>query len=185
MFKAIPDFPKYEINEDGEIYSLYFNKRREVKQRPPKWNPISRSWGYVTVTINTNKKVYYRYVHRLVFQSFIGPCPAGMEARHLDGNRLNNKLSNLAWGSPKQNSGIDKVVTGTSNRGIKNGGNRLRMEEIDLIIKLINNNVELSKIATIFKVSYQHIYNIKRGQKWAWYTKGKMNGSLKKPKNMR
>lgn len=42
-------------------------------------------------------------IHRLVLEMFIGPCPDGMECRHLDGNPLNNRLDNLRWGTHLEN----------------------------------------------------------------------------------
>ena len=43
-------------------------------------------------------------VDRLVLSAFVGPCPPGMDAYHIDGNLENNKLSNLRWDivAPKQ-----------------------------------------------------------------------------------
>ncbi len=48
----------------------------------------------------TKKQVY---VHQLVLGAFVGPCPIGMECRHLDGNPSNNFLSNLRWGTHLEN----------------------------------------------------------------------------------
>lgn len=45
-----------------------------------------------------------RTVHSLVLEAFTGPCPEGMEARHLDDNPTNNRLENLVWGTRSENS---------------------------------------------------------------------------------
>ena len=42
-----------------------------------------------------------------------------MVVRHLDGDKLNNRLSNLAWGTHEENA-ADKVEHGTSNHGERN-----------------------------------------------------------------
>ena len=42
-------------------------------------------------------------VHSLVALTFIGPCPSGQEVRHLDGNPLNNRVDNLAYGTRGEN----------------------------------------------------------------------------------
>ena len=31
----------------------------------------------------------------MVAEAFLGPCPAGQEVRHKDGNTMNNKIENL------------------------------------------------------------------------------------------
>lgn len=52
------------------------------------------------------------YVHRLVLAAFVGPCPEGMEVRHLDGNPANNRLENLKYGTVSENR-FDSVRHGT------------------------------------------------------------------------
>ncbi len=53
-----------------------------------------------------------RYVHQLVLEAFVGPCPSGLECRHLDGNPDNNQLENLRWGTRLENM-ADKKLHGT------------------------------------------------------------------------
>lgn len=45
-----------------------------------------------------------KYIHRLVLEAFVGPCPDGMEALHSDGNKTNNNVDNLRWGTPSENN---------------------------------------------------------------------------------
>lgn len=54
-------------------------------------------------------------VHRLVLEVFVGPCPEGMETRHLDGDPHRNWWpENLAWGTHTENM-QDRVRHGTHN----------------------------------------------------------------------
>lgn len=60
--------------------------------------------GYLQVNLwkeGVGKKLY---VHRLVLETFVGPCPPGMQCLHKDDNPANNHLSNLSWGTPAANS---------------------------------------------------------------------------------
>lgn len=43
-------------------------------------------------------------VHHIVLTTFVGPCPEGLECRHLDGVKTNCRLSNLAWGTVTENA---------------------------------------------------------------------------------
>lgn len=62
-----------------------------------------RQSGYQVVTLaRSGGRIHYR-VHRLVLTAFCGPRPAGLEGRHLDGDPSNNALSNLIWGTPREN----------------------------------------------------------------------------------
>ncbi len=53
--------------------------------------------GYVTVTLIEKKKKKIIFVHRLICETFIGPCPQGHVTNHKNGNKENNKVSNLEW----------------------------------------------------------------------------------------
>jgi hypothetical protein len=52
-----------------------------------------------------------RTVHSLVLEAFVGPCPPGMMARHINDNPTDNRLENLCWGTRSENS-YDAVRNG-------------------------------------------------------------------------
>ena len=56
-------------------------------------------------------------VHQEVLKAFVGEA-MGLECRHLDGNRVNNMLSNLDYGTKSQNAN-DKRRHGTMVQGEK------------------------------------------------------------------
>ncbi len=57
--------------------------------------------GYLVVTMGFGGP--QRSLHTLVLETHQGPRPLGTECRHLDGNKQNCCLSNLQWGTKKQN----------------------------------------------------------------------------------
>jgi hypothetical protein len=60
--------------------------------------------GYYRVCLDKNGKVRSFLVQRLVLETFVGPCPDGMEACHYpDSNKANNALSNLRWDTRLEN----------------------------------------------------------------------------------
>lgn len=91
--------------------------------------PSLNASGYHRVNLGRGNG---RLIHRLVLEAFVGPCPPGMECRHLDGNRTNNSLGNLAWGTRKENM-ADQVAHGTRARGQRHGMARLDDSAIDAI----------------------------------------------------
>jgi len=106
VFLPVEGFSDYEISNLGRV--------RSYKGKVPTILAgfISTS-GYWMVRLYRNGQVFNRYVHRLVLFAFDGEPATGHEARHLDGDRLNPRLSNLVWGTPVENA-ADKVRHGTS-----------------------------------------------------------------------
>ena len=49
-----------------------------------------------------------KYIHRLVLEAFVGPCPEGMETCHNNGVRTDNRLENLRWDTSSANN--DDIV---------------------------------------------------------------------------
>lgn len=85
--------PNYEASEIGEIRRI--DSCKVLK-------PCNKN-GYLAVSLWMDGLQYPRYVHRLVVEAFNGEIN-GFEINHIDGNKQNNKLSNL------------EVVTSTENK---------------------------------------------------------------------
>lgn len=76
-----------------------------MRRKPLILRPGKMVGGYLFVNLYQAAKVKTPVtVHRLVLEAFVGPRPDGMECRHLDGDPANNRLANLAWGSPVENA---------------------------------------------------------------------------------
>lgn len=43
------------------------------------------------------------YIHRWVLETFVGPCPVGMEACHRNDDAMDNRLDNLRWDTRQKN----------------------------------------------------------------------------------
>ncbi len=65
------------------------------------------SAGYLTVgvTPKPGDKSDTRLVHRLVVETFVGPAPTPqhIDIRHEDGDKTNNRLTNVKWGTRSEN----------------------------------------------------------------------------------
>ena len=90
------DYDKYEVYEDGRIYSYWTNKFLK---------PETKKDGYqrVILTDNEGKRKRY-YLHRVVYESVTGePIPKGFEINHRSEVKTENMISNLELLSHKQN----------------------------------------------------------------------------------
>ena len=96
MEKWVPinDFPEYEVSDEGRI--------RNIKTgRIMKSSVNSR--GYSQVCLRSNKQQYTKRVHRLVADAFHDKDRNDLDVNHIDGNKQNNKMSNLEFCSRKEN----------------------------------------------------------------------------------
>ena len=113
---GIKHTPGYEITRDGRVFSTEHNwrgyGRREITQ------DLNAS-GYPSVRISVNGKRKRYAVHVLVAENHLPPRPTeSHEVRHLDGNKLNSNVSNLAWGTPKENA-EDRDAHGRTSKGCR------------------------------------------------------------------
>src|SRR6266545_5415488 len=90
VWKEIPGLPDYEASTLGRVRSWRWVSPRRTA---PLLLTPDRSHRYLRVYPNQKPK----YVHRLVLEAFVGPCPDGMEASHENGICRDNRLSNLMW----------------------------------------------------------------------------------------
>lgn len=105
-WRPVPGFADYEVSNLGRVRS---HRRRQSRLLV---GGISRH-GYPKVRLYSAPSVSRsECVHRLVALAFLGPRPEGMEVRHLDGNKTNNVLGNLVYGTRSENQ-LDNVAHGT------------------------------------------------------------------------
>lgn len=97
----------YEVSDLGLVWA---SRRKGTRGGLLKTPLDNRS--YQQVNMCRDGRRWHTHVHVLVATAFHGPCPPGMECRHLDGDRSNNVVSNLAWGTPSENN-RDLVRHGT------------------------------------------------------------------------
>lgn len=138
----------YRIGSDGSVWTKWEVK---VIGRPGEYRVgsrficcLSKRWRQLkTFTANSGYRfvslskagVKQRYVHHLVLETFVGPRPPGAECRHLDGDKTDNRLENLAWGTKKENA-ADRLHYGNHQYGEKNPASKFTQEEAETIRRL-------------------------------------------------
>lgn len=66
--------------------------------------------GYLKITFKHKGKHINRLVHRLVASAFISNLDNKREVNHIDGNKLNNKVTNLEWVTSAENKRHSKAI---------------------------------------------------------------------------
>ncbi len=97
-----PVHRRFLVMADGRIW----RKRRRGIPGKPWWEdlvPFLDQHGYPGVHVSMGGENRLVSVHALVLEAFVGPRPAGQVCRHLDGEKTNNRLANLQWGTGAEN----------------------------------------------------------------------------------
>lgn len=91
---------KYQVSSLGNIKSLNYNGKKEIKQL----KPCIKGGNYYGVVLCKNGIKKELQIHRLVAQAFI-PNPNNLpEVNHKDENKINNCVDNLEWCTSKYNA---------------------------------------------------------------------------------
>ena len=169
IWKEIKNWPGYEVSDVGRVRCWNPRNRNAKIPIEPR---IVGGWvcptnGYPFVALSKNGEAIQFPVHFLVLTNFISERPKDMEARHLDGDKLNCRLSNLKWGTPKENQ-ADRFIHLTDNRGERHSLSKLSKGKVLEIKQMLANGVSQSKISRKFCVSRSAISEINRGKNWGW-----------------
>jgi len=109
----------YRVSNLGRVKSLNRITKRKDGILCPYYGKVLKfgtmSKGYKTVGLCKSGRVKTHLVHCLVLEAFVGARPIGHEVRHFpDKNKSNNKLTNIQWGTHRQNQ-LDRTFHGTDN----------------------------------------------------------------------
>lgn len=124
-YRDVLGVPGYQVGSDGSVWSCWKQSGRGkgggmgsvsfvTGERRKRLRLGSRRYLTVTLRGNGTRRTYL--VHHLVAIAFCGPRPEGMEVRHLNDNKHDNRAVNLAWGTPKENA-ADRDRNGRTYRG--------------------------------------------------------------------
>lgn len=98
-------------------------------------------------------------VHRLVAMAFIENTENKLSVNHIDGNRSNNKVTNLEWVTPKENvlhsfkHGARKICKEVPKKTLLTD---FQVSQIDKLRTIYTVN----QIAKLFNIEYQSLKNI-------------------------
>lgn len=163
-FREIESYPGYWVSKYGEIYST----RQKKEGRPLLQHPQEGGYQRVFLWNRETRKIDGKSVHVLVLEAFAGPCPEGMEARHLDGNASNNRLDNLKWGTRLENV-EDRTKHGKHLRNAARGSRVAGVKLTEEIVRDILRSPERpSEIARRLGLTTNHVSQIKRREMWKW-----------------
>lgn len=169
IWKDIPGYEgKYQASNLGRIKSLKRKvhgvnpyTRKEFLRTIPECILRPGSYcktGHLSVVLGHGTAG--KPVHQLIMLTFVGLPPVGCEVLHNDGDPQNNKLSNLRYGTRRENI-LDVYRQGKRWR-------KLSVSEVEEIKFGLWCGYSLAELATPYGVTVSAISCIKRGRTFKW-----------------
>ena len=160
----MPDYPGYEISNHGRLWSSW---RRGKNWLPGLRQGCITTSGYRRYILQGSEgERRQRTAHALVAEAFIGPRPEGLYVLHGDGDKLNNHVGNLRYGTPSERA-LDAVGRGTFQMGEDHAGALLTEDQVHEIRRLLSTTgSSYAEIGERFDVGPWVVRNIHRGLAW-------------------
>lgn len=163
LWRTVPGYPAYEVSLEGVV------RRRQgfrCRRAPRVLAPFIRANGYAQIVLHQDGGRRRFGVHQLVALAFLGPKPSPLhQVAHLDGQRLNNHVSNLAWLLPIEND-AHKDLHGTRLRGSQIPSAKLTEAQVALIRQALATGSRQCVLAQVYGVSDSAVSLIARNQTW-------------------
>ena len=160
--KPIPGYPGYYATDTGDIISDRSGVCRRIASR------LHRGYLHVNIKTAPGRQNQHKVpVHRLVLFAFDGPSPGpDHQCRHLDGDALNNRPSNLCWGTAAENL-ADQILHGTAaclRAGEGHNAAKLSDYSVAQIRRLLAEGETQAEIAWWYGVSQKQVSDIANGR---------------------
>ena len=111
----------YQVSNMGRVKSLNFNREQILRASP---NPK----GYLHLSLSKNNRKRTWRVNIIVEKAFIPNPENKPTVNHLNGNKIDNRVENLAWATNAENT-EHAVKTGLIKSGAQNVLSKLSEED--------------------------------------------------------
>jgi hypothetical protein len=152
----------YEVSSMGNVRRAKPG-RGTYAGRPIK--PILMKIGYLEFRPVVNGKNVAQYLHSLVAELFIGPRPDGAEVNHIDGDKTNNRVTNLEYVTHAENM-AHASSSGLMQKGESHHASVLTEGDVREIRRMRESGSGLIEICQRFSVAKPTISQICNMRRW-------------------
>lgn len=122
--------------------------------------------GYLTACLSINQNREKARVHRLVADAFIPNPENKPHVNHLNSNVTDNRVKNLEWCTPLENTAhLIKHGKGLP-RGDNHHNSKLSYKDVEIIKDRINNGETYTSVAKTYNCHYGTISRLYNGITW-------------------
>ena len=163
VWKDVPESKgKYQASNLGRVKSVFYNRTKT----PQILKPSTTKNGYLKLGLWIHGSRKHISVHRIIASTFLGGCPKGCQGNHKNGIKTENRIENLEYCTPQENTlhAHRNSLTNTA-KGEDSGSSKLTEKQV-IEIRELCNSFTLNKIASMYNVSYSLISMIKNRHIW-------------------
>lgn len=175
-YREIPGLEGYRFGADGSAWSRWIPHSGAYPKMGDEWRPLKTGKGrkgYKTISLRVPESCAQlpasnsrtRQLHAMIATAFYGPCPPGLECRHLDDNPANCAAGNLVWGTRKENF-ADRKRNGTQQAGEECHLAKLTDDKVRLIRIRYAEVRSYRKVGEEFGVWFTTVQEIIKGNTW-------------------
>ncbi len=161
VWKDVSNHEGYQVSNRGEVRS-FMNNRHGPCDKSHLLKQTCNKHGYPTVCLGSGNR---KLVSRLVAEAFI-PNPDNLPlVRHMDDNPKNNHVSNLKWGTQKDN--MQDCVRHGRLVGDTRAAIESKKQKVIAISKLDGTRLEFNSLndaARNLNLWVQHISSVLKGR---------------------
>lgn len=167
-WRDIAGYPGYEVSDRGGARSWkgMGPSGGGGLDSPRPLTPRKHTKGYLRINARHELgKIRDVYIHRAVLTAFVGECPDGYEADHINCDRTDNRLANLQWVPVVRNRKLVKE-RGRQVYGSAHGLTKFDEKDVPVIRQRLANGESQSLVAKSYGVSQTAISRLARGETW-------------------
>lgn len=172
IWKDIPRHEgRYQASNLGRVRSLprivrWKTRWGTIGERRHKGGIISpdpHHTGYLVIKLGSASKQYR--LHKVIAETWIGPCPEGMIVSHSDDNKLNCRADNLEYMTNSDNVKRAYRTGRLSNRGTANGKSVL---SDDLVRKIrLMAHLPAPEVARLLGIKNHNVHQVRSRGAWS------------------
>ena len=171
-WKDIPEFRgSYQVSDMGRVRSVdrvvTFKDGRKRKFKGKVLKPHLSNRGYERLSLSNDGRYNTETVHRLVLETFEPHVNMNdLEVNHMDGNKLNNHLTNLEWVTRYDNMSHAHDTGLINNIGERHPNAKLSNADVLEILQRLDTGELHENIALDYGVGKSCIGKINIGAIW-------------------
>jgi len=166
IWKPVPGYEgSYEASDQGQVRSLDRHCLGKDGRSEFHGGKVLKPWsarGYLWYSLRDGKVKKNRAGHTLVAAAFLGPRPEKHDVMHLDGDRKNNALTNLRYGTRKEN------LNQTYEYGGRQANGKLTKTDALDIKRRLRHGESPQDLAEEYGVHSAAVYHIRNGTTFKW-----------------